>query len=422
MSALKGKVVLHLTSLFSGGGSAYTMEFHRKCLEYGYDSYVVIRGGNCLWPDGSWRKIKKTRFFCWNKLRRFLFRQVVKHSRIDSKYSMYNLCERFTCHSAKDVLAALPSKPDIIFVHWVSDFANAKVIYDLEKTTGAKIVFLLVDHALYSGGCHYQLDCQGYKEGCRKCPATTSPIVQKGIEKNYHFKKKYLPNRSYIIANKSDEYRLRQSEIYREFRVEKLVYPFDELRFCPADDRDALRERWSVPVDAKVVLAGASQLNEPRKGMDLLTKALQLMDEEDVAVLLAGTGVLYGVKKNVRLLGRLNEQQLIEAYQIADVFVCPTIADAGPMMVQQALMCGTPVVAFPVGVSAEMVKTSETGYLAEYANPADLAKGMEQILSLSKEDWQKMSDCCRGMAVRLFSNQTKGHTIDDLICKLTDSE
>ncbi len=411
-------VLLHLTSLSSGGGYTYTMDFHRKCLEYGYDSYVVIRGKTCLYPDGSSREINNAKPLYWNKLRRFVFRKAIRHSHIDNTYSMYNLCERFTCYSAKDVLKFLPKKPDVIFVHWVSDFANAKVIHDLGKLTGAKIVFLLVDHALYSGGCHYQLDCQGYVNGCKKCPAASSWIVQKGIEWNYLFKKKYLPKNSYVIANKSEEYRLRQSEIYKGFRVERLILPMDELRYHPAENRDELREKWGVPINSKIVLAGATNLNEPRKGMVLLIRALQQMKGEVITLLLAGNGTLQGTPNNAIFLGSLNEQQLIEAYQMADVFVCPTIADAGPMMVQQALMCGTPVVAFPVGLSLDLVKTGKTGYVAEYGNAEDLAIGIETIVSLSKLDWQKMSDCCRENAVRLYSNQEKGHAIDELISKL----
>ena len=421
MSSLKNKVVLHLTSLSSGGGGTYTIDIHRTCVDLGYDSYVVVRGRKCIYPDGSIKEIHPSRHFYWDKLRRFLFRLVIKHSYVDDAYSMYNLCERFTCHSAKDILAALPKKPDVIFVHWVSDFANAKVIRDLESMTGAKVLFIMVDHALFSGGCHYQLDCQRYKDGWHDCPATTSRWVKRGIEKNYAFKKHYLPKDIHVAARGIEKQRLSQSELFRNCQQELIVFPLDEKKFCPSSDKDALRVKWGVPVDRKVVLIGATHLNEKRKGMDLLVEALKNV-HNDVLVLVAGNmDKQLAFVKEAKVLGYLSEGQLIEAYQMADLFVCPSLADAGPLMVMQSCFCGTPVVAFPVGVSAELVETGETGYLAQYGNVDDLAHGIDEIVMLPDERWKEISLKCRERVLRLCSSQA-GNTIDVFLNRIFDNE
>lgn len=421
MPSLKNKVILHLTSLSSGGGGTFTLNVHRTCLDFGYESFVVVRGKKCIYPDGSIKVIHPSHHFYWDKLRRFLFRQIVKHSFIDDAYSMYNLCERFTCHSASDILAALPQKPDVIFVHWVSDFANAKVIHDLESMTGAKVLFIMVDHALFSGGCHYQLDCQRYKDGCHDCPATTSNWVKKGIEKNYAFKKRYLPKDICVAAGGIEKQRLRQSELYRDCQQELIVFPVDEKKYCPSSDKVALRERWGLPEDRKVVLIGATHLNEKRKGMDLLMDALKIM-QNDVLVLVAGNmEKQMAFAKEAKVLGYLNERQLIEAYQMADVFVCPSLADAGPLMVVQSCLCGTPVVAFPIGVSVELVENGEIGYLAKYGDVDDLAHGIDEIVKLSDEKWKEMSLKCRERAIKLYSSQA-GNTIGDFINRIFDNE
>lgn len=414
MPSIKNKVILHLTSLSSGGGGMVTIDIHRTCLDFGYESYVVIRGKKCIGPDGSEKEIQPSRHLYWNKLRRFVFRKIVKHSRIDDEYSMLNLCERFTCHSAADILAALPKKPDVIFVHWVSDFANAKIIRDLESMTGAKVLFIMVDHALFSGGCHYQLGCQRYKNGCHDCPATTSRWIKRGVEKNYAFKKRYLPKDIRVAARGIEKQRLSQSELYRNCQQELIVFPIDEKKYCPTPDKVALREKWGVPVDRKVVLIGATHLGEKRKGLALLVEALKKV-HNDALVLVAGyMDKQLAFAKKSKVLGYLDEGQLIEAYQMADVFVCPSLADAGPMMIKQACLCGTPVVAFPVGASTELVENGETGYLAEYGNVDDLAHGIDEILWLSDEERKEMSLKCRERAVRLFSTQA-GNTIDDFL-------
>ena len=155
--------------------------------------------------------------------------------------------------------------------------------------------------------------------------------------------------------------------------------------------------------------------------MDLLVEALKKV-HDDVLVLVAGNMDNQLVfAKEAKVLGYLNEDQLIEAYQMADVFVCPSLADAGPLMVKQSCFCGTPVVAFPVGVSAELVENGETGYLAQYGNVDDLAHGIDEIVMLPYERWKEISLKCRERAMRLFSSQA-GNTIEDFMDRIFENE
>lgn len=417
MSSINNQVILHLTSLSTGGGGRVTMDIHRACLGFGYESYVIYRGKTVFSPDGSVIKINNRRKLYWNKLRRYIFRKIARHAWIDDKYSMYNLCERFTCYSAKDLLSAIPSIPSIVFVHWVSDFANAEVIHQIAALTGAKIVFVMVDHALFSGGCHYQFDCQGFKSGCHQCPATNSHFIRIAIEKNYAFKKKYLSDDYYVAARGVDKLRLRESDIYRNFHQELVVFPLDEQKYCPSVNKHKLRLKWGIQESQKVVLLGATSLNEKRKGMDLFLRAITLIRNDVVFIVAGNMKDPLPLPENVIITGLLDENRLIEAYQLSDTFVCPSLADAGPLMVKQACLCGTPVVAFPVGVSVELVETGQTGYLASYGDVNDLAKGIDTIVSLSSLEWEQMSSKCRERAVNLFSFQA-GHSIDDLIKRL----
>ena len=417
MQEIKKPIILHLTSLTAVGAGMYTMDFHRSVLARGYESYVAVRGKEIIYPDGSLHDIKQTKSFCWNKLQRWVFRQVVKHAKIDNAYAMYNLCERFTCHSAADMLSAMPKKPDVVFVHWVSDFANAEFLYELKQLTGAEIVFILVDHALYSGGCHYQIDCQGYKDGCCNCPATTSKIVRRGIEKNFAFKKKYLPHDTIIVSTKEDYSRLSQSSILNDFIYEPFVSPMDSQKFSPVKDRTDLRKQWNLPIDKKIVFFGATSLNERRKGINELLQALPLVQTKNVVYVAAGRTEGMTLPENTISVGYLNEAQLIEMYQMADVYVCASLADAGPMMVNQALLCGTPVVAFPVGVSVELVQTGHTGYQAKYGDSADLAKGIDAVLALPLSEWKQMSGNCRKLGVDTYANPNEKNTIEAFLAK-----
>lgn len=397
------KVILHLTSLEKGGAAQFTFDYHRQMLAEGYESYVAVRGHKCLFPDGTWHSINHSSNK-WERFKRYLFRKRISNIEINKQYSVFNLCERFTCHSAQDTLAVLPHNPDVVYVHWVSDYANAKFLADIKASTQAQIVLIMIDHALLTGGCHYPGLCDRYKHGCINCPMSKSLLIQDVVRKNMIFKQQYLPKDCVIYANTSDDVtNISQSTLYKNFKIEQHIARVDSDRYKPVDNKELLRKKWNVPIDKKIVFFGSSHLDEPRKGMQVLFDALDKVSSQNVFYVVAGGKQLPCNKENLKNVGFLNESQLIEIYQLADVFVCPSLADAGPLMVNQSLMCGLPVVAFPVGISIDLVRTGVTGYLAKYNDSQDLSKGIDFIVSLNNDHYYRMSNNCRKQGLQLYA-------------------
>lgn len=92
------------------------------------------------------------------------------------------------------------------------------------------------------------------------------------------------------------------------------------------------------------------------KGVDVLLKAVKIYDEAvegTVLTLIAGNGELYeelnlmkqSLKlENVRFLGHINQTQLVDLYNIADVSTVPSRTEPFGLVAIEALACGTPVV------------------------------------------------------------------------------
>ena len=78
-------------------------------------------------------------------------------------------------------------------------------------------------------------------------------------------------------------------------------------------------------------------------------------------------------------------------YQASDVFVNSSIEDAGPMMVSEALACGTPVVGFDMGVVDNMVINDYNGYKAILKDSVDLANGIYTVLKLNTVEYNAYS-------------------------------
>ena len=71
----------------------------------------------------------------------------------------------------------------------------------------------------------------------------------------------------------------------------------------------------------------------------------------------------YGVKDKFHFLGILQEQEMVEAYLKANVYVLPSTIDNSPNSVAEAMILGTPVVASYVGGVPDMICHGKTGFV-----------------------------------------------------------
>src|SRR5580704_2730084 len=61
------------------------------------------------------------------------------------------------------------------------------------------------------------------------------------------------------------------------------------------------------------------------------------------------------------------------------VLIAPSRFEGGPMITIEAMWCGRPVVATPVGLNPEVIEDDTTGFLAEDVSVNSLAKALERM-------------------------------------------
>jgi len=88
----------------------------------------------------------------------------------------------------------------------------------------------------------------------------------------------------------------------------------------------------------------------------------------------------YGINDSVIFKGQIPEKAVYENLLSFDVFLLPSITEAFPLTVIEAMACGIPVVATDVGGLPEIIESGENGILVPYGNILLLAEAVDMIM------------------------------------------
>lgn len=324
-------------------------------------------------------------------------------SKTNLDYTILDYNQTKTPLSSKKFLRKVGFTPDAVIVLFNVRFLSYKNLYEINKATKASILLYMMDMAPMTGGCHYAWDCKGYMNKCGYCPALYSNIENDQSRKNWEFKKKYInkTNLSVISGTEHQFKQLQKSSLFQDIDKYKILLSIDPQVFMPGD-KNAARKQLKLPLDKKIIFFGASNINSKRKGIKKLIDSLDILYDKTrnsttIHLAIAGGGtekITNKLKFTYSLLGRLNHEELAKVFQASDLFLCPSIEDSGPMMINQSIMCGTPVVSFDMGVARDLVITGETGYRAILGDADDLATGIKSIIELNNSNNNEMSENC----------------------------
>jgi glycosyltransferase involved in cell wall biosynthesis len=312
--------------------------------------------------------------------------------------------------SAQRLLAAVGETPQVIVVHYISHFLSASDVQALQQASGAAVVWNLLDMALMTGGCHYAWTCRGYEAQCGNCPSLRLRHAHDTSARVWKRKARAMAGMPGIVVAGSSllARQARSSSLFRDMPIETVLLGVSPEQLQPLD-RQAQRTSFGITGPGKLIFFGAQRFNQRRKGMDKLMEALASLRAQWPAsvplpsILSAGDATDFQPIAELgfehRSLGFVNAKTLARAYAAADVFACPSVEDSGPMMINEALMCGTPVVAFDMGVARDLILPGETGQIAPLADAAAFARGLAQVLGQDEAAAQATGRRCREVAL-----------------------
>jgi glycosyltransferase involved in cell wall biosynthesis len=148
-------------------------------------------------------------------------------------------------------------------------------------------------------------------------------------------------------------------------------------------------ERFKIPKD-KIKLLFVGRLH-PEKSVDTLISAMFhiVKVHPETHLMIVGGGHLreklekltrnLQIDKHITFLGLVNEEDKILAYNAADIFILPSLAELEGMVVLEAMACGKPIIVSDTVMSASRFFVDGNGFLFKTQNCVDLAN---QILKL----------------------------------------
>lgn len=179
--------------------------------------------------------------------------------------------------------------------------------------------------------------------------------------------------------------------------------------FTPGQERLGLRERYAA--EGRTVLMTLSRHSslERYKGVDETLEALPYLLQEfpQVHYLVCGTGddirrlVAKSRKLGLKTLdltsnetpypdgngyvvtfaGRIEEDEKVAHYRMADGFIMPGRGEGFGIVYLEAMACGLPVLASKADASKEAVAYGEFGELVDPTDPVDLMRGLRSVLA-----------------------------------------
>ncbi len=275
-----------------------------------------------------------------------------------------------------------------------------------QLTANIPAVYTLHDMWSFTGHCAYSFACEKWQSGCGSCPnLSTYPAVK--ID-NTHLEwqlKKWVYNQSNLTIVTPSQWLKREAEksVLQDKKIHWIPNGIPTQIFQPIDQQ-LCRTILGLPQDKYILAFAAQNLNDPRKGSDLLQKALQLipasLKQESLLLILGNqsAGFLADIDIPAISLGYVEGDRLKAIfYNAADLFLCPTRADNLPLVLQESMACGIPLVSFDIGGVPDLVRPGVTGYLAKPEDPQDFCHGIVQLLA-DKTLREIMGQNCRRIA------------------------
>jgi glycosyltransferase involved in cell wall biosynthesis len=414
--AIAGRMrVVHLCALDQGGAAKAAFRLHQGLLQAGVDSSILAMIKKSR--DPSVRVVPPDTSITDQNAWEAYDGDQQRWGRISARFDA--LLERFPQRSPNLELFSDTSADvdlgrirevrdaDVVHLHWVVGMLDYAKMTDV--LAGKKVVWTLHDMNPFTGGCHYSDGCLKYRQSCGACPqlgsADCGDVSAVFLAQKDRFFKTIRPQ--IVSPTQWLAEGARASTVLKGHPTCCIPNGLPLEVFRPHRGAE-LRRRIGGEKNERILLAGADNLSNPRKGYPYLRDAIHRLTRRSAdRISLATFGTIPGgfdlglPCRHIPFGYVSREDQLAMIYGMADVLVIPSIEDNLPNTGIEALACGLPIAAFAAGGIPEIVRHQVNGCLARPRDASALSDAIEWCLANSSRE--EIRDGCRQQALKSYS-------------------
>lgn len=289
---------------------------------------------------------------------------------------------------------------DLIHLHWINHgMLSLKGIRKI-LNSGKPVVWTMHDMWPATAICHHAHECENYQSGCEKCPFLRFPSRHDLAHRVWKRKTQLFQNRQvqFVAVSRWLAEKAKQSQIIGNQVITTIPNSLTLSKF-PLLDRQQCREKLKISA-SHVLVFGAARIDDPIKGFNFLTDALNIVVERGKIPRNDLHLLLFGGFRDPKMLEKLpvshtyfhyidNEKQLSEIYSAADAVVSSSRYETFGQTLIEAQACGCVSVSFNGSGQTDIIRHLDNGFLAERLSAESLADGIEWALT-NPHDRQKL--------------------------------
>ena len=383
--------ILHINTFDDGGAAKACLRLHEGLLDQGIDSKVLIKS-----KKFSFRETYLFRFpnpNLWDRVKNKLlvlgkrFKLIPEFSKTESikillKKQRKGL-EIFSYPEAETdiTLSPLYKAADIIHLHWVAGFLDWPSFFAKNRKP---IVWTLHDQNPFLGIDHYAERFFGIDDDGRPIQRLYSQEEISEEKKVNNYKKRIVANVKNLVVVCPSKWLMsesKKSQVLGRFVHYHIPNGFPTNIFKPYN-QDFCRDVLNLPKNKKIILFVSQSVDSIRKGFKLLRKALELLKDSNVLMCSVGYKADSESRRDSIDLGYVHDERLMAViYSAADLFIVPSLEDNLPNTMIEALLCGTPVVGFPVGGIPDVIVNEKNGFLSATIDAVGLKEAIQNVLN-----------------------------------------
>jgi len=348
---IKDLKILHLSTTLEGGAGLAARRLNAALNSVGFNSKILSVGkNNQILQINEFFQHRNLFTKIRSSLLTFLQFRVVQSGKnlvTTKSISTFNSLEIFQGY-------------DVIHIHATYNFINDLILEELIDSS-AKLFFTMHDQRLFTGGCHYSLDCHQYKNSCESCPQVKQFFKrqvllsqERSVQLFARTQRINLISPSVWLANLA-----KNSRVLNRHEIAIILNPVPE--FYSYGEPKELRLKFGYSANEIVINFIAANLMNANKGLSTLCDAILNVDKEKQAryrLVLIGNSQHLKIPQGIdcEVLEHQSESEIALRLRAGDVLIAPSRIDNSPNVIGEALMAGSMVFGAAVGGISEVME------------------------------------------------------------------